>query len=357
MMKTLPPNSPILIVNRKFDRLSYSQTFSPSNMKIYRPMTSKTTINKTVFTNQIEKELKDSLSHANNDIDVFYSYQKAFDSIIHHFSAQANIMNKIKTGYDSIIQSLLQNDTYNNQQSSKRRQSIHSLEISLNKSADKYSRKKAKFSNLIEVIHGNIDYLNQEISSYEKEIEIVSNEIMGLHLITSREKASLQEYIKDAEDSQINMNKSALNKKKVSEQHKEIKSEYESITKIIEESLQHHFQQSQKKKLVHQRIDHLKNSITNTNTIKASKIEEVQKLKNAKAELEKQIKDINQKQQDILKNDSNILERINRLLVVSHVDISLREKYSDPVKLLAVYISHINEFDEGIDPERFPSLV
>lgn len=309
------------------------------------------------FVDDVEDFIQQSLVKTKNQNDVFKVYQQAFQLLIDKFEKHRSAMIIIKEGYDQIIDELQKQSQKGQQHRLVVQQSMTSLNNALQVKQEKFNKKKKGYMDLI--------------SSVKSTIADLKEEIVQLHVTIRQETKSYR-----AENENCNKNQAQLQKlaRKIRTKETE-KKEY--LTSIDHNNVKKD-QLEQDAKSAQSVLTTVLNSISNSNgcidqchksiyniiqeidetdhKIK-QKNDKIVEYAEEKEVLKKDIQAINDQAQ-LVRDDMDALKR-NLLIVLSAAGISthtLTMVGEDPVKLVALAISHKKGFEGGIDPDLFPDL-
>ncbi|KAK8842792.1 hypothetical protein M9Y10_025658 [Tritrichomonas musculus] len=309
------------------------------------------------FADDIEDFIQQSLITTKNQNDVFKVYQQAFQLLIDKFDRESPAMMVVKKGYDQIIEELQKQSQKGQQHRLVVQQSMTSLNNALQVKQEKFNKKKQGYLDLIESVKSTIADLKEEIAQ--------------LHVTIRQETKSFR-----AENESANQNQAMITKlgqkiqKKQEEKEEYLKSIEENNLKKVQLTEDANSAQSVLTSALnsisdsngcidhcHKSINSINQQIDETDQKIKQKNDKIVEYAEEKEILRKEVQSINDQAQ-LVRNDIDALSRdLSNVLSKSGISgHTLTMVGEDPVKLVALAISHKKGFEGGIDPDLFPDL-
>jgi chromosome segregation ATPase len=291
-------------------------------------------------------------------LDVFRTCQAAFDSIIEKYQNQSAAMLMIKQGYDSLIEKLLHEIQSARQRRLVVQQSMTSFEGNLVATQAKLNRKRQAFNSLTETCTAVIADLRAEISALERHVWDTRLECQAEENTSCQNQLMIQQCEKMLAKTERNY---AMSKARKDELDSELTAkERTHVTSGVE---------------LRRVLDSLFTYMTQIKDIKGASTrirgeikEAKQALEQAKQRLEERRPEKERIAEELAENhrmiDQLVTENgtIATTLRIGLANLGVRDLFmsavdDDPVRQVALYMSFLNGYERGIDPEMFPDLV
>lgn len=310
------------------------------------------------YVDDIEGFIQQSLISTKNQNDVFKVYQQAFQLLIERFDKQSSAMTLVKNGYDQIIEELQKQSQKGQQHRLVVQQSMTSLNNALQVKQEKFNKKKQGYMDLISSVKSTIADLKEEIAQLHVTIRQETKAFRAENDSCNQNQAQLVKLGKKINEKE-NEKKEYLssieqNNVKKDQLAKDAKSAQSVLTSVLNSISDSNGSIDQ----CHRSINNINLQINETDQKIKQKNDKIVEYTEEKEILRNEIQAINDQAQLVM-NDMDALKR-NISISLSAAGISphtLTMVGEDPVKLVALAISHKKGFEGGIDPDLFPELV
>lgn len=309
------------------------------------------------FVDDVEGFIQQSLISTKNPNDVFKIYQQAFQLLIEKFDRQSPAMAMVKNGYDQIIEELQKQNQKGQQHRLVVQQSMTSLNNALQVKQEKFNKKKQGYMDLINSVKSTIADLKDEIAQLHVTLRQETKSFRTENDTANQNQAQLQKLakkIRKKEEEKIEyLNSIEQNNIKKEQLEKDAKTAQSVLTSVLNSISNSNGCIEQ----CHKSINNLDQQIYETDQKIKRRNDKIVEYTEEKEILRNDIQGINDQAQ-VVRDEMDALKR-NLSIIISAAGISshtLTMVGEDPVKLVALAISHKKGFEGGIDPDLFPDL-
>jgi chromosome segregation ATPase len=312
---------------------------------------------KAQFTEEIDARITSSMT-LGNELDVFQTCQAAFDSIIEKYQNQSAVMLRIKQGYDSLIEKLLQESRSARQRRLVVQQSMTSFAGSLVAAQVKLDKKRQDFDSLTTSCTALIGDLRAEIAALERRIWDTRLECQ------IEESASCQ--------NQMTIQQCERKLAKTERTQASWRAQKDELDAELAAKQQTHVANNVELRRVLDSLFALMRQIKHTKEANERIRGEIREAKQALRQAQQRLEDRQPEKgmiaealaenhslidQLVTENDAIVTTLRIGLSSLGVPDLFIRAVDDDPVRQVALYISFLNGHQRGIDPEMFPDLV
>jgi predicted nucleic acid-binding Zn-ribbon protein len=312
---------------------------------------------KHAFIEELEAKIALALQQNLSAVETFRVYQGAFSTIIERFENHADTMRTVKEGYESVIDSLFE---HNRRAISLQKQvghAVSNMELQVFDTQEKIESKKRGFLDLIDSCRRLISDLREDITQQEQELregrvafQITENlSAQNGIILSALEKKMTKMEGKRADWAQTCEDLRGL---------REAKIQYEvEYRDDLERVLNQICQRSRAVRELKASLATLRPRVDAAKERLASRRQLLEQEQPKTTELRENIQSQYKRIDTTLKEN----EEIGTILRVELGNIRVEDRligmyYEDLVRLVALYISRMNGYRDGIDPSRFPDL-
>jgi chromosome segregation ATPase len=309
------------------------------------------------FIEDLEAKLGLTLQQNLSAVETFRVYQSAFTTVIEKFAKQAGAMRKVKDGYDSIIDSLFAENRRAMSLHKQIQHSVSNLDFQLFDTQEKIDSKRREFTTKIDMCSRIVADLRVDIAALEQDVRVgrvehqvaenrgAQTAMLVAHLEKKLSKAEAKHanWVQTCQDLQMEL---------------AVKLEFENQARdSLEQILNQLCDRSRTVRELKVSIADLRPRVKAARKRLAERRRLLQEELPKKPQLQENLKEQHKQIKMIVKQN----EEVGSMLRVELSNIQVEDRaismhYEDLTRLMALYISRMNGYRDGIDPTRFPDL-